>query len=104
MPCVTLLTHNVVATTSALPWHDYSRFVSSATHINIVVVVCWLHNVPANANLSAGQVCSDNGTCCHTQTEAADQTCYLTLSQYVDTKPASLNVDPMMPGAWKGGY
>ena len=35
--------------------------------------------------VSQGQVCSDNCTCCHTDLETADQTFYLTQSQYIDT-------------------
>ena len=37
------------------------------------------------ASVSQGQICSDNFTCCHTEIEAADQTFYLTQSQYTDT-------------------
>ena len=29
-------------------------------------------------------ICTDNLTCCHTETEAADQTFYLTQSQYTE--------------------
>ena len=31
------------------------------------------------ASVSQGRICSDNYTCCHTETEAADPTFYLTL-------------------------
>ena len=36
-----------------------------------------------------GRICSDNCTCCHTEIEVADQTFYLTQSQYTDTGPTS---------------
>ena len=44
----------------------------------------------------------DNFTCCHTEVEVADQTFYLTQSQYTDTGPTSPSADPIMPGAWQG--
>ena len=37
-----------------------------------------------HAGVSQGRICSDNFTCCHTKIEAADQTFYLTQSQYTD--------------------
>ena len=43
-------------------------------------------------------------TCCHTETEVADQTFYLTQSQYTDTGPTSPSADPTMPGAWQGSH
>ena len=52
-----------------------------------------------HAGVSQGRICSDNCTCCHTETEVADQTFYLTQSQYTDTGPTSSSTDPIMPGA-----
>ena len=37
------------------------------------------------ASVSQGRICSDNYTCCHTEIEVADQTFYLTQTQYTDT-------------------
>ena len=54
--------------------------------------------------LSQGLICSDNCMCCNTETEIADQTFYLTKSQYTDTRPASLSTDPITPGAWLGSH
>ena len=56
------------------------------------------------ASVSQGRICSDNGTCCHTAIETADQTGYLTQSQYTDTGPASPSPDPMTPGAWQRSH
>ena len=56
------------------------------------------------ASVSQGRVCSDNFTCCHTEVEAANQTFYLTQSQYTDTEPASPSADPITPGAWQGRH
>ena len=55
-------------------------------------------------SLSQGRICSDNFTCCHTETEVADQTFYLTQSQNTDTRPTSTSADPIMPGAWQGSH
>ena len=54
------------------------------------------------ASVSQGQICSDNCTCCHTETEVADQTCYLTQSQYTDTRPTCPCDDLITPGTWQG--
>ena len=51
-----------------------------------------------HASVSQGRICSDNLTCCHTEIEAADQTFYLTQSQYTDTGPIRPSTDPIMPG------
>ena len=54
------------------------------------------------ASVSQGRICSDNCTCSHTEIEVADQTFYLTHSQYTDTGSTSPSADPIMPGAWQG--
>ena len=41
---------------------------------------------------------------CHTEIEVADQTFYLTQSQYTDTGPTSPSADPVTPGAWQGSH
>ena len=67
--------------------------------------MCWLLaclTSQQHASLSQGRICSDNFTCCHTETEAADQTFHLTQSQYTDTVPTSPSADPITPGAWQG--
>ena len=56
------------------------------------------------AYVSQERNCSDNCTCCHTEIEVADQTCYLTQSQYTDTGPTSPSADPKTPGAWQVGH
>ena len=56
------------------------------------------------ASVSQGRICSDNCTCCHTEIEVADQTFYLTQSQYSDTGPTSPSADPITPGAWQGSH
>ena len=57
-----------------------------------------------HASVSQGRICSDNLTCCHTETEVADPTFYLTQSQYTDTGPTSPSADPITPGAWQGSH
>ena len=56
------------------------------------------------ASVSQGRTCSDKFTCCHTEIEAADQTFYLTQSQYTDTGPTRPSADPITPGAWQGSH
>ena len=56
------------------------------------------------ASVSQGRICTDNFTCCHTEIEVADQTFYLTHSQYTDTGPTSPSADPITPGAWQGSH
>ena len=56
------------------------------------------------ASVSQGRICSDNFTCCHTEIQVADQTFYLTPSQYTDTGPTSPSADPTTPGAWQGSH
>ena len=56
------------------------------------------------ASVSQGRICSDNFTCCHTEIEVADQTFYLSRSQYTDTGPTSPSADPITPGAWQGSH
>ena len=56
------------------------------------------------ASVSQGRICSDNCTCCHTEIEVADQTFYLTQSQYTDTGQTSHSADPRTPGAWQGSH
>ena len=55
-----------------------------------------------HASVSQGRICSDSFTCCHTEVEAANQTFYLTQSQYTDTGPTSPGADPITPGTWQG--
>ena len=57
-----------------------------------------------HASVSQGRICTDNFTCCHIETEVADQTFYLTQSQYTDTGPTSPSADPIVPGAWQGSH
>ena len=56
------------------------------------------------ASVSQGRIYSDNFTCCHTEIEVADQTFYLTQSQYTDTGPTSPSADPITPGTWQGSH
>ena len=52
------------------------------------------------ASVSQVRICSDKFTCCHTKTEAADQTFYIIQSQYTDTGQTSSSADPITPGSW----
>ena len=68
---------------------------------------CWLVaclSSQQHASVSQGRICSDNLTCCHTETEVADPTFYLARSQYTDTGLTSPSADPVTPGAWQGSH
>ena len=52
-----------------------------------------------HASVSPGWICSDDCLCCH-----SDPICYLTQSQYTDTRLTSPSVDPRIPGAWQGSH
>ena len=52
------------------------------------------------ASVSQGRICSDKFTCCHTEIEVADQTFYLSQSQYTGARPTSPSADPITPDAW----
>ena len=60
-------------------------------------IVCWLLNVPETCSCISGMDVL-NFTCCHTEIEVADETFYLTQSQYTDTRLTSPSADPIMPG------
>ena len=70
------------------------------------VFVCFVGSLTSqqDAGVSQGQICSDNCTCCHTETEVADQPFYLTRSQYTDTGSTSPSADPITPDAWPDGH
>ena len=57
-----------------------------------------------HASISQGRICIDNFPCCHTEIEVADQTFYLTQSQYTDTGPTRPSADPIVLGAWQGSH
>ena len=73
----------------------------------LIAEVCWLVGCLTSqqqASVSQGRICSDNFTCYHTEIKVADQTFYLTQSQYTDTRPTSPSADPITPGAWQGNH
>ena len=57
-----------------------------------------------HASVSLGRICTYNFACCHTEIEVANQTFYLTQSQYTDTGPTRPSTDPIMPGLWQGSH
>ena len=63
-----------------------------------IVVVGWLLTIPAICYCISGVVCSDDCMYCQSETEAADQTLYLTQSQYTDTGPTSPCNARRLPG------
>ena len=76
----------------------------SATPGSLVCLFVGCLTSQQQASVSEGRICSDNFTCCHTETEVADPTFYLAQSQYTDTGPTSPSADPITPGAWQDSH
>ena len=89
---------------SVYNWHKdcFSAMIVWDLHAVCLLVGCLTSQ--QQASVSQGRICSDNFTCCHTEIEVADQTFYLTQSQYTDTGPTSPSADPITPGAWQGSH
>ena len=79
-----------------------NHHISRRSPQNCLLVGCLTSQ--QHACVTQGRICTDNFTCCHTETEAADQTFHLTQSQYTDTGPTSPSADPVTPGAWQGSH
>ena len=76
--------------------------IEGTTKRNCLLVGCLTSQ--QQASVSHGRICSDKSTSCHTEIDVADQTFYLTQSQYTDTGLTSPSADPMTPGAWQGSH
>ena len=57
-----------------------------------------------HASVSQGRICLYNYTCCQTERGIADQTFYLTWSQYTDTGPTSPSADLITSCTWQGNH
>ena len=81
----------------------YAACLTYTFHL-IVVVISWLIWCPSSTHsVSLGQIYSDKCTCSHTKMQVANQTWFLTPSQYTDTWMIIPGSDPVMPGAWQDG-
>ena len=67
----------------------------------VVFLACCLTS-KQHDSVSQGPICSDNCTCCHTETKVADQILYLTQSQYTNVGPTSSRADLITPRARQG--
>ena len=70
---------------------QHMKFVNRALERRMLFVGCLTSQ--QLASVSQGRICSDSFTGCHTEIEVADQTFYLTQSQYTETRPTSPNAD-----------
>ena len=77
---------------------------TSRKQLNSLFVGWLLASSQQHTSVFQGHIYSDNCTNCHTETEDADQTFYITQSQYTDTGPTSTSADPITPGAWQGSH
>ena len=57
-----------------------------------------------HASASQGWIFRDNCTCCLSEIQVADQTCYPIQSQHTDVKPTSPSIDTVMPGTPQGSH
>ena len=90
---------------SVMGCHDWHAAMHSFWLLGLLVcLLVGCITSQQHASVSQGWICSDDFTCCHTEIEAADQTFYLTQSQYTDTGPTSPSTDPITPVAWKGSH
>ena len=92
---------SIITTTSAAAVVSFDTVIPVGS--GILWLVGWFVNCSTSqqhASVSQGRICSDKHACCHTEIEHADQTFYLTQSQYTDTGPTSPSADPMTPGVW----
>ena len=80
----------------------HSLVSTPKTDVRLLFVGCLTSQ--QHASVSQGRICSDNFTCCHTETEVPDQTFHLTQSQYTDNGPTSPSTDLITPGAWQGSH
>ena len=80
----------------------FEQFLVSSTMFLSLFVGCLTSQ--QQASVSQARISTDNFTCCHTEIEVADQTFYLTQSQYTDAGPTSPTADPITPGAWHGSH
>ena len=67
----------------------------------LLFVVCVLSQQHVSA--PPGRVGCGSCTCCHTEIEVTDQTCYLAIARFTDTGPTNPSDDPIMPSARQGG-
>ena len=56
-----------------------------------------------HASVSHERICSDD-TCCCTEIEGVDQTCYLTQARYTGAGLTSPNTDPMTLDTWQDSH
>ena len=94
--------HCMAVTTAPILQSLVTNFaVTGMTHQGWLVV-CLMSQ--KHVSVPQGRISTDNFTCCHTEIQVADQTFYLTQSQYSDTRLTSPSADPTMPGAWQGSH
>ena len=97
--------HVAMASTANNPWVWSPAYLFSSFSLATGVrgfLLCWLLYTPTTSQCIHGPTCLDNCTYCCSGIKAADQTCYLTQSQYTDTRPISSRTDPITPDAWQG--
>ena len=81
---------------------DVPHNLRTRSHTRCFVLLVGCLTSQQHASVPQGRICSDKCTCWHTEIEVADQTFFLTQSQYTNFGPTSPSTDPISPGAWQG--
>ena len=79
-----------------VPSHNHTSLWGLRSFTNKQTHSCFLVAYrPSNMqSASLGHICKESSTCCNPEAEVADQTCFLTQPQYIDTRPNSPTTDP----------
>ena len=83
---------------------DNGILVGTASIVLVLLHCCCLFMSQQHSSVYQRRTCSYNCRCCHIVVEVADQTLYLTQSQYTDTGPTNSSADPLAPGTWRGDH
>ena len=89
---------------SSLSRHMMVASIFTSAHYLENVRILFVGCLPSQQHVSVshGRIWLDKCTCCQTDIHVADQTFYLTQSQYTDTGPTSPSADHITPGFWQG--
>ena len=86
------------------PWPDKKKSSSPALEHKMSLLFVDCLTSQQHASVSQGWIFSNSCTYCHTETEVADQTFYLTRSQYTNIRPTSPSAEPITSGALQGSH
>ena len=83
-----------------MPQTDSNAHIHMTIRLACMLVAC-VTSQP-HACILQGLMCQDICTCCHTEIEVENEMCFLTQSEYTDTRSTSLSTDPGTPSTLQG--